>query len=180
MSDPEARAKRWRIVAIILGALAVPSMADGIVTYVEWFQQGFIEPIQRVKAFIRGLLWWVPFTLPDFWIEYFWLGIVFLRSFAVSGDLETLEQNAARLFGMKSVQNALGSKSKGSVSAGLGYTTVLIFWPIVLTALLTYEASEGGKIGVRLRTVYAFFTSLLLGIAVVLALSDALVRLGWG
>ncbi|MCL1629763.1 hypothetical protein M3N55_13580 [Roseibaca sp. V10] len=68
-------------VMIPLAWLGLAGMSDAIVTWQAWFDQGVMQHWRSVKEWLIAiLLWWVPFQIPSWILDYFVIGAIVLRT----------------------------------------------------------------------------------------------------
>lgn len=159
MSDQQAKnSEFWKWMAILVSALSIPSMAESLVTYVEWFQIGFIEPLQRVKAALRAALYWVPFTLPEIWPEYVMMGLAFWRAVIV---------------GQQTPLPSMGIQLLPLMIIGWPFWFFMTIFAVVSELRANLNNKQSRQI------LLTFILSLAFGVAIIFATSDALQRLGW-
>lgn len=88
---------------IPLAWLGLAGMSDAIVTWQAWFEQGVMQHWRSLKEWVIAiLLWWVPFQVPRWLLDYFLIGAIVMRT-----------SNAPRwnenwLFGPKQAQEEYG------------------------------------------------------------------------
>lgn len=78
----KSRSDPWRWLAIAVSILTLPGIVDGVVTWKEWFEFGWMEHWRSVKHWLhQNLFVYSPVPVPSWLPEYFLLGSTFVRSF---------------------------------------------------------------------------------------------------
>lgn len=66
---------------IPLAWLGLAGMSDAIVDWQTWFEHGVMQHWRSVKEWVIAiLLWWVPFRVPSWLIDYFVIGAIVVRT----------------------------------------------------------------------------------------------------
>ena len=66
---------------IPLTCLGLAGLSDAIVDWQNWFEQGVMQHWRSVKAWVTAiLLWWVPFRVPSWLIDYFVISAIVVRT----------------------------------------------------------------------------------------------------
>jgi hypothetical protein len=70
-----------RLGTIILAWLGLAGVSDAIVDWQLWFEHGIMSHWRSTKEWITAvLLWWLPFSLPSWTLDYFLLGGIVARA----------------------------------------------------------------------------------------------------
>jgi len=65
----------------MLAWLGLAGLSDAIVDWQTWFEQGVMQHWRSLKEWITAiLLWWVPFRIPSWLIDYLVIGTIILRT----------------------------------------------------------------------------------------------------
>jgi hypothetical protein len=65
----------------LLAWLGLAGLSDNIVEWQDWFEQGVMDHWRSVKEWtIAVLLWWLPFRVPSWAIDYFVISVIVLRA----------------------------------------------------------------------------------------------------
>ncbi|WP_149774271.1 hypothetical protein [Ruegeria intermedia] len=65
----------------VLAWLGLAGLSDAIVEWQNWFEQGVMEHWRSVKEWtIAVLLWWMPFRVPSWLIDYSIISIIVVRT----------------------------------------------------------------------------------------------------
>ena len=71
---------RW-VIMTLLAWLGLAGLSDNIVEWLDWFEQGVMEHWRSVKEWtIAVLLWWLPFRVPSWAIDYLVISAIVLRA----------------------------------------------------------------------------------------------------
>ena len=69
------------IVVTMLAWLGLAGLSDAIVEWQTWFEQGLMQHWRSVKEWVIAiLLWWVPFRVPSWLIDYFVVATIVVRT----------------------------------------------------------------------------------------------------
>ncbi|WBL34039.1 hypothetical protein O5O51_04880 [Sinirhodobacter sp. HNIBRBA609] len=71
---------RWLIMTA-LAWLGLAGLSDSIVVWQNWFEQGVMQHWNSTKEWIIAvLLWWVPFRVPSWLLDYLVISAIVIRS----------------------------------------------------------------------------------------------------
>lgn len=70
----------WLIMTL-LAWLGLAGLSDAIVEWQDWFEQDVMEHWRFVKGWvITRLLWWMPFIVPSWFIDYLVISMIVVRT----------------------------------------------------------------------------------------------------
>lgn len=83
----------WQIaIGVVLSWIGLSGVADGLVEWQNWFNTGWMEHWRALKSYIAlNVLYWLPFRVPLWTIDYLTLGLLTLRA-VYSGAMELARQ----------------------------------------------------------------------------------------
>ncbi|WP_171633190.1 hypothetical protein [Ruegeria sp. HKCCD6119] len=129
-----------------LAWLGLAGLSDGVVEWKSWFEQGVMQHWRSVKEWITAvLLWWVPFRVPSWLIDYLVIAMIVVRTSPVPRWKENWR------FGPEDAQEKYGyipftwklEWAMSQVFIRWPRLALLFFsWPI-LFPLMTVEAIRG-------------------------------------
>lgn len=80
MNERKIGVVRWLIMTL-LAWLGLAGLSDAIVEWQDWFEQDVMEHWRFVKGWvITRLLWWVPFIVPSWFIDYLVISMIVVRT----------------------------------------------------------------------------------------------------
>jgi hypothetical protein len=124
--------KSWFIWlgALFLSWLGLAGLADNIVEWREWFDIGIMEHWRIVKLWLtETLLFWFPYSVPSWVVDYLLLGCVFIRPYLLNTTQKSAERAGEKMREQKVASYTVTHQS------GIPFLWVipsLLFWPVVL------------------------------------------------
>jgi hypothetical protein len=115
---------------IFLSWLGFAGFADNMFEWREWFEIGVMEHWRAVKMWItKTVLFWVPFSVPSWVVDYLLLGGVFLRPYTLQTS-QKAQANAEKEMRGRRVRSYTTQHRSGLPV--IWAIPTLLFWPIVL------------------------------------------------
>ncbi|MFG6524513.1 hypothetical protein [Sulfitobacter sp. M23508] len=133
--------KSWivRLGAIFLSWLGLAGFSDNLVEWRDWFDVGVMEHWRAVKFWLtETFLFWIPFNVPSWVIDYCVLGCVFMRPYILHTTKRSGESADELMRKQRLEQVKRGEKVTPYVvqhQSGIPVLWVfasLLFWPVVL------------------------------------------------
>ena len=107
-----------KIIITALAWLGLAGFADSVVTWQNWFEIGIMQHWRSVKEWVVAiLLWWMPFQVPTWIIDYLFIGTIFTRGY--SFDLFPVEFSPSPTI--------------------LEYILTFLAWPVVFLYRIFYD-----------------------------------------
>jgi hypothetical protein len=135
----------WFVMTIIAW-LSLAGLSDGIVDWRIWFEQGVMQHWRSVKEWVIAvLLWWVPFRVPSWLIDYFVLASLVIRTSPMPKWNENWRVGPAEIveeFGYIPFIWKMEWAISHLFQRWPGVILVFIIWPVCLLFLLI-EAIRG-------------------------------------
>ncbi len=114
--------------------LGLAGFADHIIEWKEWFDIGIMEHWRILKSWIaEAILFWVPFQVPDWIVDYLVLGGVFIRPYVL--NMNTRKANHVHEL-MKDKKGESFSVHQHSNHPAIWIIGNFLVWPISLTILV--------------------------------------------
>ena len=135
-------------VTILLAWLGLAGLSDAVVDWQTWFEQGLMQHWRSVKEWVIAIfLWWVPFRVPSWWIDYFVIGTICIRT------SNAPKWNENWLYGPKQAQEEYGyipltwklewtMSHTFTLSRLPAIVSIFMIWPIAIL-MLSVEAIRG-------------------------------------
>jgi len=139
MKKSEFKSGFMWLSALFLSWLGLAGLADNLVEWREWFDVGIMEHWRTVKLWLtETVLFWIPFSVPSWAVDYFVLGCIFMRPY-IFHTTQKSEDRAQEEMIKKRFEEIRGGKKVTSYSVQhqsgvpvLWIIASLLFWPVVL------------------------------------------------
>lgn len=127
----ENKPSPWYIWActMFLAWLGLAGFADNLLEWREWFEVGIMEHWRAVKFWMtETLLFWIPFDVPSWVVDYLLLGGVFVRPHILQSN-QKAEARALDEMRRQKVKTYVVQRQTGIPLVWIVPT--LLFWPVV-------------------------------------------------